>query len=249
MNRYIILYYGILSYVIGLGGLTYFILFIGGWDFLPLHINSGTAANPTNALLINIGLISLFGLQHSIMARPSFKNTWTKIIPQVAERSTYVLLSGILMVVICLYWQPIDGTLWQIDNPIFKTLLIIGYLLGWTLAVLATFMINHFELFGLQQVYYNLRNTPEPEPWFTERFFYKIVRHPLQLGVLIGIWSTPTMSMTHLSLSLTMSIYIFIGLYFEEKDLVASLGEDYQNYKKRVPQVLPIPRGKKNENT
>ncbi len=240
MNRFIILFYGIISYIVGLGGLFFFVLFVGGWDFLPLHIDSNSGENSANALLINVGLIALFALQHSIMARSTFKNRLIKIIPKSVERSSYVLLSGILMIVICLFWQPLEGNLWQIDNPLIKTLLIVAYLAGWTLAVLATFMINHFELFGLQQVYFNLKNKPEPTPWFTERFVYKIVRHPLQLGVLIGIWSTPTMSMTHLSLSVTMSIYIFIGLYFEEKDLLNSLGQDYADYKTRVPQVFPI---------
>lgn len=246
MKRILILFYGILGYVIGMGGLTYFILFVGGWDFLPRHIDSGTPGAVASALAINFGLVLLFGLQHSVMARPSFKEKWTRIIPKSAERSTYVLLSGVMMLIICLFWRPLPGYLWQIGNPIGWTLLTIGYAFGWVLAVLATFVINHFELFGLQQVYMNLRNKPEPRPAFTDRFLYRVVRHPLQLGVLIGIWVAPTMSVSHLMLAVVMTIYIFIGLYFEERNLVQSLGQDYKAYQKRVPKILPLPRPSSN---
>jgi protein-S-isoprenylcysteine O-methyltransferase Ste14 len=194
------------------------------------------------AILVNMGLIMLFGLQHSIMARPSFKEKWTKLIPAAAERSTYVLFSGVIMGLICLYWQPIDGFLWQVNQPTLQTILIAGYCFGWILVVLASFLINHFELFGLQQVYLNLKNKAEPSPHFTDRWLYKIVRHPLQLGVLIGLWSTPTMSMTHLMLAVTMSIYVFIGLYYEEKDLVKTLGQSYEDYQRRVRMVVPLPK-------
>ncbi len=150
MNRLLIFVYGLISYAVGLGGLVWFILFVGGWNFLPFHIDSETPGPLSSALLINLGLISLFGLQHSVMARPSFKSQWTKVIPAAAERSTYVLLSGIILIMFCLYWQPLDGTLWQIDNSSGKMVLIAGYIAGWCLAILATFLINHFELFGLQ---------------------------------------------------------------------------------------------------
>ncbi|MEM7126083.1 MAG: methanethiol S-methyltransferase [Chloroflexota bacterium] len=242
MKRLFILLYGILGYMIGMGGLTYFILFVGGWDFLPFHIDSGAPDTLSSAFLINIGLITLFGLQHSVMARPSFKKAWTRIIPKSAERSTYVLISGVTMILICYFWQPVPGFLWKVENPVGWSLLTTGYGLGWVLAVVATFLINHFDLFGLQQVYLNLRNKPEPAPAFTETFLYRMVRHPLQLGILIGIWVAPTMSISHLILSVGMTTYIFIGLYFEEKDLVASLGKEYQAYQKRVPKILPLPR-------
>lgn len=242
MKRILIFLYGILGYLIGLGGLTYFILFVGGWDFLPLHVDSKTPGPLGPALLINAALVALFGIQHSVMARPGFKQAFTQLIPKAAERSTYVLLSGLMMILICLFWQPVDGTLWQVENPVGWTLLTVGYAFGWVFAVLATFVINHFELFGLQQVYMRLRNKPEPTPEFTDRFLYKIVRHPLQLGVLIGLWVAPTMSVSHAILAVAMTVYIFIGLYFEEKDLVKSLGKEYEEYKKRVPKILPLPR-------
>lgn len=240
MGRILIFIYGVTSYAIGLGGLVCFILFIGGWSFLPFHINSSSPGPIASALTINLGLIFLFGLQHSIMARAGFKRALAKIIPQAAERSTYVLVSGVLMVLFCLYWQPISGGLWALDSGIGNVLLTSGYVIGWTLVVLSSFLINHFELFGLQQVYHNFVNKPVPSPYFTDRFLYKVVRHPLQLGVLIGLWSTPVMSMTHLMLASSMTVYIFIGLYFEEKDLAANLGNDYQEYKKRVPMIVPF---------
>lgn len=244
MSQLIIFIYGLLAYAIGMGGLVFFILFIGSWDFLPLHINSGIPGSMVPALLINVGLIVLFGVQHTVTARQGFKHALTKVIPKAAERSTYVLLSGVLMIVICLFWQPIAGTIWHVENEIARMILIVGYALGWVLVVLSSFLINHFELFGLQQVYLNFRNRPEPKPNFTDRWLYKLVRHPLQLGILIGIWVTPTMTMTHLCLALTMTIYIFVGLHYEEKDLVKFLGKPYEDYRSRVPMVLPIPRPK-----
>ena len=241
MSRIFVLLYGLFSYVVGLGGLVYFILFVGGWSFLPLHIDSSAPGPLGRGVLINVALIVLFGLQHSVMARPTFKRRFAQSMPRAAERSTYVLLSGVMMLVICLFWQPLAGVVWRVENPIGRLLLTGGYLFGWAFAVVSTFVINHFELFGLQQIYLNLRNKPEPAPFFTDRFLYKLVRHPLQLGILIGLWVTPTMSMSHLFLAITMSIYIFIGLYFEEKDLIGVLGATYTTYKTRVPKILPIP--------
>jgi protein-S-isoprenylcysteine O-methyltransferase Ste14 len=242
MSRFLILVYGIVSYIIGLGGLVLFILYVGGWDFLPFHIDSASPGSLGVAILINLALMALFAVQHTVMARGGFKRALTKIIPQAAERSTYVLLSGVALGLICFFWQPIAGTLWHVENPVARVALTVFQLIGWVLVVLASFLINHFELFGLQQIYHNFVDKPEPKPDFTDRFLYKFVRHPLQLGVLIGIWSAPTMTMTHLMLSLTMTLYIFVGLYYEEKDLAATLGQDYENYQKRVRMILPIPK-------
>jgi methanethiol S-methyltransferase len=182
MSRLIIFIYGLFSYAVGLGGLVWFALFIGGWEFLPRHIDSDSPGPLSAALLINASLLAIFILQHSIMARLTFKSRWTKIIPPAAERSTYLLFSGIIMALFCLYWQPVEGVLWQVDNQIGQVVLIAIYIIGWSIPVLASFMINHFELFGLQQVYFNLINKPEPSPHFTERFFYKFVRHPIHHG-------------------------------------------------------------------
>jgi len=240
MHRFLILIFGIFAYALGMNGLIYFILFVGGWDFLPFHVDSKTPGPFASALVVNLGLITLFGVQHSVMARRSFKQVWTKVIPKAAERSSYSLASGIVLFLLCFYWKPIPGTLWHIENQIAQTLLISVQLSGWTFAVMATFVISHFELFGLQQVYFNFVNRPEPPSEFTEVFPYKIVRHPIQLGLLIGLWSTANMSMTHLMLSISITVYTLIGLYYEEKDLVASWGKDYQDYRQRVPKIIPL---------
>ena len=242
MSRLLIFIYGLISYAVGLGGLVWFALFVGGWEFLPRHIDSDIPGPLSTALLINVSILAIFVLQHSIMARLTFKSRWTKIIPPAAERSTYLLLSGIIMALICLYWQPVNGILWQVDNQIGQVVLIAVYIIGWSVPVLASFMINHFELFGLQQVYFNLINKPEPSPHFTERWFYKIVRHPIQLGTLVGIWSTPTMTMTHLMLSVTLTVYVLISLKYEERDLVTTLGKNYEDYQKRVRMIIPLPK-------
>ena len=242
MSRLLIFIYGLISYAVGLGGLVWFALFVGGWDFLPRHIDSDIPGPLSTALLINVGLLAIFVLQHSIMARLTFKSRWTKIIPPATERSTYLLISGIIMALFCLYWQPVNGVIWHVDNQIGQIVLIAIYVIGWSIPVLASFMINHFELFGLQQVYFNLIKKPEPSPHFTERWFYKIVRHPIQLGTLIGIWSTPTMSMTHLLLSAPLTIYVLLSLKYEEKDLVTTLGQNYEDYQKRVRMIIPLPK-------
>jgi protein-S-isoprenylcysteine O-methyltransferase Ste14 len=239
MSRAAILAYGIFTYAVGMGGLVFFILFVGGWDFLPFHLDSGSPRPLWPALPINVSLMVMLGLQHSLMARRGFKKTWTKIIPTASERSTYVLMSGLAFIAICVFWQPIAGTVWHVDNQIARTVLTAISLSGWALVVAASFSINHFELFGLQQVYFCFVAKPEPAASFTDRNLYKIVRHPLQLGVLIGIWATATMTTTHLVLSSALTLYIFIGLSLEEKDLVATLGRDYQAYQERVPMILP----------
>jgi protein-S-isoprenylcysteine O-methyltransferase Ste14 len=233
--------YGIVAYTIGLLGLSLFFLWVGSWEFLPLHVDSQEPGPIGTALLANVTLMLLFGVQHTVMARASFKASIARWIPAAAERSSYVLLSGLLMVAFCFYWQPIAGTLWHIENPTIRTVLLAIQVIGWVIAVLTTFLINHFELFGLQQVYYGLLNQPAPKLEFQQRFLYRIVRHPLQMGLLIGLWSAPTMTMTHVLLSTLMTIYIFIGLHYEELDLVRTLGRPYSEYQKRVRMLLPIP--------
>ena len=240
MNRLLIFIYGLFCYAAGLGTLIWFALFIGGWDFLPRHIDSDNPGPLATALVINLSILGLFILQHSLMARLSFKQRWNRIIPAAAERSTYLLLSAVMMTLICLYWQPIEGIVWQVENPAGKIILISLYFIGWSIPVMASFMINHFELFGLQQVYFYLRNKPEPAPHFTEKSFYKIIRHPIQFGTLIGIWSTPSMSATHLLLSVSLTVYILISLKYEERDLVNTLGEKYRDYQKRVSMIFPL---------
>lgn len=242
MTRILTLVYGTLSYAIGLGGLVYFIVFLSAWRLIPNNIYQAAQVGTSAALFTNFGLMLLFAVQHSAMARKSFKAQVTKIISPSIERSTYVLISGLLMFAISFYWRSIPGALWNLDNPLAIHILCTIQMLGWGLTVASSFAINHFELFGLQQVYYHFKGETPPRPKFTDRLFYKLVRHPLQLGVLIGIWVTPEMTMTHLFLSATMTIYVFVGLYYEEKDLVSSLGNEYVNYRKKVRMIIPIPK-------
>lgn len=242
MNKFIIFIYGILAYSVALIAQVWFILYIGEWEFMETTINTQYPVAFISAFSINLILVSIFALQHSVMARSFFKNYLTKIIPQAAERSTYVLFSGLALGLICLYWQPLEGFLWQVDNETGKILLTAGYLFGWAFSLFSTFIINHFELFGLQQIYFNLLNKPTPPADFKEKLFYKFIRHPIQLGILIGVWLTPTMSYSHLMLSVTLSLYIFIGLKYEERDLIATLGSTYKEYQKRVRMMLPFPK-------
>ena len=242
MGKLLTLVFGILSYSIGLAGLNYFIAFLSAWRLIPNNIYESAQVGTSVALLTNLGLILLFAVQHSVMARRSFKSHLTKFISPAIERSSYVLISGIIMFAMCFYWRSLPGVIWNFENPLVRNTLSTIQMLGWGLSVVATFLINHFELFGLQQVYYYLKDQQPPTPEFTDRLFYKMVRHPLQLGVLIGIWVTPEMTMAHLFLSATMTLYIFIGLYYEEKDLVAILGDEYINYKNKVRMIIPIPK-------
>lgn len=192
------------------------------------------------AFVIDLGLIVLFGLQHSGMARRGFKRFITRFLPEVSERSTYVLLSGTTFIFLCLFYQPIDGYLWYVEEGMLYWFLQIGFIVGWTLSVYASFIINHFELFGLEQIYLHLRGKEAKPVVFKERQLYKYIRHPIQLGVLLGMWLTPVMSYGHLVLAVGFTVYIFIGLYFEEKDLVRELGKSYADYKERVGMMIPF---------
>lgn len=245
MKKITIFIYGIISYLIGASS-----YFIGLSGFLanfwgPYSIDIGPQTSTTIALLMNTGLIVLFGLPHSIMARPSFKQWWTKIVPPAAERSTFMLTSGLLMLLLIWQWRPMPDIVWHIDTPIAQTALWSLFWAGWIIALIATFLINHFELAGLQQVYAHLRGETLTSPDFSTAFLYKVVRHPLQFGVLIAFWSTPQMTVGHLLLATGMTIYILIGLYFEERDLARTFGQQYVEYQQTTPKLIPIPRLRK----
>lgn len=238
--------YGLAGYLLGLGVLGLFVLWVAPWQLLPWHIDAGRPVPPGQALAVDAGLLLLFGLQHSLMARPGFNRWLGARLPAVAVRSTYVWLSALAIGLICAFWQPLEGMAWSVDGTLARWVLGGGFLLGWGMAVWATFLIDHFELFGLRQVWRYLRDEPAPKPVFRERSLYRYVRHPMQLGVLIGLWSTPQMSLSHLLLAAGMTVYVLIGLYFEERDLLQELGPDYADYRRRVPQLLPgaIRRGR-----
>ena len=234
--------YGLVSYLLGLGALTFFVLWVAPWPFLPWHIDVGSGVELSQALAVDGGLLLLFGQQPSLMARPGFKRWLTRWLPAPAERSTYVWLSALAIGLICAFWQPLDGMAWSLQDPAAVWVLGAGFVLGWGLAVWATFAIDHFELFGLHQAWRYLRGEPEPKPVFREVSLYRYVRHPMQLGVLIGLWSTPQMSLAHLLLALGMSVYVLIGLYFEERDLARELGSAYVDYRQRVSRLVPFVR-------
>ena len=231
--------FGVFAYIFALFGQLAFTLYVGGFDTLGRNINDMQTLPTYEAVVINIALTIFFALQHSVMAREWFKNLITKIVLQVSERSVYVLMSGFGLFVVTLFWQPIDGFLWKFDDGMMYYILLFLYIFGWSFSVFSTFIINHFELFGLQQVYYYLKNRELNEMAFTQKLFYKFIRHPIQLGVIIGLFFAPTMSYSHLLLAIFFTIYIFIGLYFEEKGLEKELGQIYIDYKQRVGMMFP----------
>ena len=244
MKRTTIFIYGIVSYLIGasayFGGLSLFLANRLG----PYSVDQGVEAPFAVALAINLGLIILWGLPHSLMARPDFKQWWTRIVPPAAERSTYMLQSGLLAFLLIWQWRAMPTVIWQIENAVAIAVIWMLFVLGWIIALISTFLINHFQLTGLQQVYANLRGKELAPPTFYTPFLYKIVRHPLQMGVLMAFWAAPVMTVGHLLFAISMTIYIFIGLYFEERDLVRAFGDTYEAYQQTTPKLIPgLPRG------
>ncbi len=241
LRRSIILILGIIGYLIGLGTLLYMVFWLYPWPWMPTTIDSGHAATWSNALPLDLGLIALFGLQHSLMVRPRFKRWLDRHIDPALQRAFYTVVSSLFLGAIILFWQPLPGRLWCFsEGSIGWWMMTIFYVIGWAVAVIATFLIDHFALLGLHQAWRGFRGIPEPKPTFQERGFYRFVRHPIQAGTLLGIWATPCMSMGHLLFALGFTLYILIGLYFEERDLVRTLGKEYEAYRQRVPMLFPF---------
>jgi len=242
MKRFLVLLYGAISYLLFFGTFLYAFGFVGNL-FVPKSID-GTPQTPLmQAILVNAFLLLVFALQHSIMARPSFKSWWTKIIPEPAERSTYVLLSSLCLLLIVWQWQPMGGFIWRVEEPVLKTIVTAVFVAGWLIVLLSTFMINHFDLFGLRQVWFYFKGKSYEPLRFRIPFFYKYVRHPLYFGWLIAFWATPVMSAAHLLFAILTTGYILTAIIFEERDLVKHFGSKYTEYKKQVPMILPV--GKK----
>jgi protein-S-isoprenylcysteine O-methyltransferase Ste14 len=231
--------YGILSYVFFFVTFLYAIAFIGN-IFVPKTIDSGEQGSVVTAVVINLLLLSIFAIQHSVMARPAFKKVWTKIVPESIERSTYVLLSTVALGLICAFWQPLNGVIWDFSGSAIGTGLWVLFFAGWLVVLSSTFMIDHFDLFGLRQVYLNLKARSYNPRGFQKNVFYKLVRHPIMTGFLIAFWAAPVMSVGHLLFAVVTTIYIYIAVkHFEEKDLVKFIGPDYIAYQKEVGMLIP----------
>ena len=231
--------YGSAAYVLFLATFLYLIGFIGG-IVVPKSVDSGAATPLGQAIAINIVLVGLFGVQHSVMARPGFKRWWTRIIPEPVERSTFVLLTCVVFGIMFWQWRPIAGIIWEVEGLPGRVILWALFATGMGIVLLTTFLIDHFDLFGLRQVYLHATGKPYTQPRFQVSSFYKYVRHPLLLGFLIAMWSTPRMTVGHLVLALGFTAYILIGIRFEERDLARDHGEIYADYRRRVPMLLPF---------
>jgi protein-S-isoprenylcysteine O-methyltransferase Ste14 len=236
------LVYGALSYVIFLVAFLYAIGFVGNF-VVPKTIDSGTERPLPEALIVNMLLLGAFAFQHSIMARPAFKKWWTKVIPKSIERSTFVLLASLMLLLLYWQWRPILNPVWMIEHSVGHLVLQALYFFGWLIVFLGTFMINHFDLFGLRQVYLNLQKREYTELGFRTPGFYKFVRHPIMLGFIIAFWATPVMTFGHLLFAIATTGYILIALQLEERDLVNHFGEQYQEYRRKTSMLMPrIPK-------
>lgn len=237
-KRIAVFLYGVVAYAVFFGTFLYAIGFIGNF-YVPKTIDSGPEIPFGTALLVNAGLLGLFALQHSIMARKGFKNWITQFIPRAAERSTYTLLSALCLILLFTQWQPMGGSIWNVQDPVGRIVLYSLFGFGWLLVLVATFLINHFDLFGLRQVWLYLRGKEYTPLKFRTPGPYKLVRHPLYVGWLLAFWATPTMTAAHLVFAIATTVYILIAIQLEERDLVAEHGRAYENYRRSVPMLIP----------
>ena len=239
MKKVFYVLYATVCYLIFFATFLYLIGFVSNL-IVPKSIDTGETTSVPVAVMVNLSLISLFGLQHSVMARQGFKRKWTKIVPEPIERSTYVLFASIAVILLLYFWKPIPYIFWNFAGTTAGYILMGVSFLGWGIILLSTFLINHFHLFGLHQVYQHATGKEQRTLRFKTPFLYRMVRHPLYLGFLIAFWAAPVMTAGHLLFAASMTAYIFIGIYHEEKDLVKMYGDAYQQYKKTTPGIIPL---------
>lgn len=237
--RALFLGFALIAYSIFFATFLYLVGFVGNLAVLPTTVDKGLTGSVGSAVITDVVLIALFGLQHSVMARQGFKRAWTRIIPWPIERSVYVLFASAALIIMFSLWRPIEGVVWDVANPMVRTLLWALFLGGWGIVLLSTFLINHFELFGLQQAWLHLRGREPARPVFHQPLLYKWVRHPLYLGFFMAFWATPHMSYSHLLLSVGVSIYMLIAIRYEERDLIDLFGDQYVQYRARVGMLIP----------
>lgn len=240
MKRYLLFTFSIFAYLFSIATLSLLIVWVYPWEFVPHYIDFGVETSVGDAVLIDLGLLLLFGLQHSLMARDFFKEKVLEKFSSSFKTSLYGIASAISLYVLIYFWRPIDSLLWDFDDGFLFWFFTTIYILGWLFAFISTFMIDHFELFGLHQGYRAFKNIPEPNNCFQTKFSYKYVRHPVQLGTLIGLWATPSMSYGHLLMSVGFTVYAVVGLYLEEKSLMTTFGDEYREYKKNIPFLIPF---------
>jgi methanethiol S-methyltransferase len=231
--------YGVVCYAIFFATFLYAVGFIGGFA-VPSTLDGPATVPLATGLAIDVALLGLFAVQHSVMARKWFKERWTRVIPPVIERSTYVLFSSLALLLLFWQWRPLGGVVWSVDDPAARLVIRSLFAFGWALVLVATFLINHFDLFGLRQVWLYLRGRPYTAPRFGTPFLYRLVRHPLYVGWFFAFWMTPVMTYAHLLFSLATTAYILIAIQFEERDLIRDHGDEYREYQRRVPMLVPF---------